>query len=156
MSNAGSSVTSDAASLELIDPYGSYIGGFGLDPENNGAPGENPDSDSLANSLEFLLGTDPTASDPPEDLPSARPVAGGIEYVFHRLKAASETGFTVEHTPDLAGEWTPAVNGVDEVTIVTATHERAVPRASKREIARAVLDEVVALRSQALESGATS
>jgi phosphopantothenoylcysteine decarboxylase/phosphopantothenate--cysteine ligase len=38
----------------------------------------------------------------------------------------------------------------NEVTIVTAQHERPVPRASKREIARAVLDEVVALRAQAL------
>ncbi len=44
----------------------------------------------------------------------------------------------------------------NEVTIVTAAHERAVPRASKREIARAVLDEVVALRAQALPSGAAS
>jgi phosphopantothenoylcysteine decarboxylase/phosphopantothenate--cysteine ligase len=38
----------------------------------------------------------------------------------------------------------------NEVTIVTADAERAVPRASKHEIARAVLDEVVALRAQAL------
>ena len=70
------------------------------------------------------------AQHPPEDLPTARPVAGGIEYVVHRLKAASETGFTVEHTADLAGEWTPAVNGVDEVTIVieplNETHDRIV------------------------------
>ena len=44
----------------------------------------------------------------------------------------------------------------NEVTIVTASHERAVPRTSKREIARAVLDEVVALRAQALPSGAAS
>lgn len=44
----------------------------------------------------------------------------------------------------------------NEVTIVTAAHERGVPRASKHQIARAVLDEVVALRAQALESGAAS
>jgi phosphopantothenoylcysteine decarboxylase/phosphopantothenate--cysteine ligase len=39
----------------------------------------------------------------------------------------------------------------NEVTIITAAHERPVPRASKREIARAILDEVAALRAQALD-----
>lgn len=39
----------------------------------------------------------------------------------------------------------------NEVTIVTASHETPVARAPKREIARAILDEVVALRGQALD-----
>jgi phosphopantothenoylcysteine decarboxylase / phosphopantothenate---cysteine ligase len=39
----------------------------------------------------------------------------------------------------------------NEVTIVTATGERAVPRAVKRDVARAVLDAVVELRAGALD-----
>ena len=39
----------------------------------------------------------------------------------------------------------------NEVTIVTASHETPVARAPKRDIARAILDEVVALRGQALD-----
>ena len=128
VSNAGSSVTSDAAPLEFIDPYGAYISSFGLDPETTGASGSNPDSDGLANILEFFLGTNPTMSDPAEDLPAARPVEGGVEYVFHRLKDAADTAFVVEYTSDFSGEWTPAVNGADEVTVVTEsldeTHDR--------------------------------
>jgi phosphopantothenoylcysteine decarboxylase/phosphopantothenate--cysteine ligase len=44
----------------------------------------------------------------------------------------------------------------NEVTIVTATGEHAVARAPKRDVARAILDTVVALRAQAVESGAAS
>jgi phosphopantothenoylcysteine decarboxylase/phosphopantothenate--cysteine ligase len=44
----------------------------------------------------------------------------------------------------------------NEVTIVTAASETPVPRAAKRDIARAVLDAVVGLRSDALRSGAPS
>jgi hypothetical protein len=128
VSNAGSSVTSSAASLGIIDPYATYISSFGLNPETNGAPDANPDFDGLTNALEFFLGTDPTTSDPVEDQPSARAVAGGIEYVFQRSKEAAETAYVVEYTGDLSGEWTPALNGVDDVTIVTepldATHDR--------------------------------
>jgi hypothetical protein len=120
VSNAGSSVTSSAASLGLIDPYGTYISSFGLDPETTGAPDANPDSDGLANSLEFFLGTSPTAPDLVEDLPAARVVAGGIEYVFRRFKGASDTAVVVEYTSELSGEWTPALNGVDDVTMVVA------------------------------------
>jgi phosphopantothenoylcysteine decarboxylase / phosphopantothenate---cysteine ligase len=44
----------------------------------------------------------------------------------------------------------------NEVTIVTAGREQPVPRAPKREVARAVLDAVVALRAEAVRSGAAS
>jgi phosphopantothenoylcysteine decarboxylase/phosphopantothenate--cysteine ligase len=44
----------------------------------------------------------------------------------------------------------------NEVTIVTSAAEHAVPRAAKREIARAILDTVVRLRADAVRSGAAS
>ena len=128
VSNAGNTVTSNVVSLSFINPYGTYISSFELDPETDGAPEANPDSDGLVNALEFFFGTNPTAPDPAEDLPAARAVAGGIEYVFQRAKDAAETAFVVEHTSDLSGDWTQALNGVDDVTIVTealdATHDR--------------------------------
>jgi phosphopantothenoylcysteine decarboxylase/phosphopantothenate--cysteine ligase len=42
----------------------------------------------------------------------------------------------------------------NEVTIVTAAREVPVPRASKRDVARAILDEVVRVRADALRDGA--
>jgi phosphopantothenoylcysteine decarboxylase/phosphopantothenate--cysteine ligase len=44
----------------------------------------------------------------------------------------------------------------NEVTIVTSAAEHAVPRAAKREIARAILDTVVCLRADAVRSGSAS
>jgi phosphopantothenoylcysteine decarboxylase/phosphopantothenate--cysteine ligase len=44
----------------------------------------------------------------------------------------------------------------NEVTIVTSAAEHAVPRAAKREIARAILDTVVRLRADAVRSGSAS
>jgi phosphopantothenoylcysteine decarboxylase / phosphopantothenate---cysteine ligase len=44
----------------------------------------------------------------------------------------------------------------NEVTIVTAAGEQPIARAPKREVARAVLDAVVALRTEAVRSGAAS
>jgi phosphopantothenoylcysteine decarboxylase/phosphopantothenate--cysteine ligase len=46
--------------------------------------------------------------------------------------------------------------GHNEVTIVTAAGEQPIARAPKREVARAVLDAVVALRTEAVRSGAAS
>jgi phosphopantothenoylcysteine decarboxylase/phosphopantothenate--cysteine ligase len=42
----------------------------------------------------------------------------------------------------------------NEVTIVTPAGEHPVPRAAKRDVARAILEAVVALRGAALEAGA--
>lgn len=119
VTNAGSSVTSDAAVLDwLPDPFESYMTSHGLDPDTNGAPGEDPDHDGIKNTLEFFLGMNPTASGEPAKLPTAI-YQGGLVFEIHRLKQASDIPFLVEYTNDLNGTWTPAQDGVDDVMITT-------------------------------------
>lgn len=117
VSNEGSSVMSAVADLVFADPYGAYMSGFGLDPEGDGAAGEDFESDGLEGLLEFFLGTDPTRFDPPADRPTALWIPGGLIYQFRRLKAAADLPFTVQYAQGLDGGWSAAENGVDGVSL---------------------------------------
>lgn len=120
VSNPGSSVTSDPATLAWVpDPYGSYMTTHGLDPEGSGSPAEDPDHDGLRNILEFFLGMNPNVSGESEKLPTARR-DGGMVYEIHRLKQAADVPFTVEYTFDLSNPWITAEDGVNDVTFETS------------------------------------
>ncbi len=120
VSNVGAMVMSAPASLSLIDPYVEYVEGFELDPETDGAPGENPDFDLLVNALEHFLGGDPTAGETPDSYPRMRRTSEGPEgfvFEFERWATAADVPFVVEYTTTLDGAWMTAVDGVDGVSI---------------------------------------
>ncbi|GAA5118651.1 choice-of-anchor D domain-containing protein [Luteolibacter yonseiensis] len=101
--------------------YGVWAAGFGLNPTGDGARLADPDGDGFANSVEYLLGSNPVSG-----LSSHRPVVtrgGGNLVVIHRRKtAAVAEGWVdqVEYSDLLnAGGWVTAVNGVGGVTVGT-------------------------------------
>jgi hypothetical protein len=102
--------------------YGGFIESFGLDPETNGAPGEDTESDGLANALEFLLGGNPVAGDAHGVSPAATlESGGGLAFSYDRKIVASGLFEDVVETSGQLGTWTEVVHGVNGVTIeVTA------------------------------------
>jgi pectate lyase len=124
VTNSIASTNSSAALLTVVDPEAVWSLSFGLDPATNGAPGQDPDRDGLANRIEFLLGGDPTRSDNGSILPVASRSASspaGLVFRFNVAKAASGVAWSVETNSALEGSWTPAVHGVAQVTIVQAS-----------------------------------
>ena len=109
--------------LAPADPLADFVAGFGLDPATIGAPAADPDSDGIANLLEFFLGGDPTEADA-EILPAVAyqaPANGGpaIVFDFYRNTAAAGAAYVVEYSTDLNGTWTTAIHGTNGISIVT-------------------------------------
>ena len=103
------------------DAYASFLALHGLDPATTGAPASDPDADGVANSLEFLLGGNPTTTDPAILPVVAEVTSGGATtgwtFGYARSVAAlDQFTDTIETSTDLA-TWTAAVAGVDGVTI---------------------------------------
>ena len=92
-----------------------------------------PDGDGVPNLVEFLFGGNPLLAER-ADLPALELVsaAGGqgqsVVYRYQRKLAAAGVVQVVEHTADLSGAWTPAVDGQGGATIaispVDATTEQ--------------------------------
>ncbi|MCU0749217.1 MAG: hypothetical protein MUF13_06695, partial [Akkermansiaceae bacterium] len=98
-------------------------------------PNADPDHDGLANSIEFVLGSDPSQSTPGNALAS-NVVAQNIVFQLVRVKAAGEAGFVsvIELTddPSLATWQAPAPdtlqitdNGTTETVTVTVARNLA-------------------------------
>lgn len=92
-------------------PFAQWSAGFGLDPTSSGAPSSDPDRDGLANSLEFILGSNPTSAilSPEACLRATR--HGNFLRVSHpRNPAAVAAGHRVdiEWATSPAGPWTSA------------------------------------------------
>jgi pectin methylesterase-like acyl-CoA thioesterase len=122
-SNSGGSTESAAAMISVNDPEGAWASSFGLNPATNGAPGEDPDGDGLANRIEFLLGGSPVNGSLGAILPSASRSTSGpsaMIFRFNIAKAAANVAWSVETNSTLGGTWATAVHGVNQVTIVQA------------------------------------
>jgi phosphopantothenoylcysteine decarboxylase/phosphopantothenate--cysteine ligase len=70
---------------------------------------------------------------------------GALEYGRDKLRRKGLDAIVVN---DISRKDIGFDSAQNEVTIVTAAGETAVPRTSKHDVARAILDEVVRLRSQ--------
>jgi hypothetical protein len=122
VTNAAGAVTSNVVTLSFNDSEANFAASYGLDPATNGAPAADPDNDGMNNKQEFFLGGNPTKSDNAQILPfvTKSTVNGStvLVFEFNRRKAAAGIPFTVEYSTNLSN-WTTAVNGQNNVTIVT-------------------------------------
>jgi hypothetical protein len=109
------------ASAPQLSAYDTWAASFGLDPAGNGAPDQDPEGDGLDNAIEFLLGSNP-ASGVQTNLPAGTRDSDNFVVVYPRKLAAAGAGFSdsVEYGSDLVG-WTPAIDGIDGVTISTTS-----------------------------------
>lgn len=108
------------------DPYQDWIAEFpAIADSAMREPAADADADGLANAIEFVLGSDPSAFTASPLVPSTD---GGLTVSFTRVKAAGDAGFatTVEFADDLEG-WTAAgpemihITDLGESEVVTAT-----------------------------------
>ena len=76
------------------------------------------DGGSLNNGIEFVVGGNPTDGlDDAVLAPTFVEVAGGFLFTFRRTDASTPDNPGVEYDADLVGEFTPAIDGTDGVTI---------------------------------------
>ena len=76
------------------------------------------DGGSLNNGIEFVVGGDPTdGSDDAALTPTLTEVPGGFLFTFRRTDDSAADNPGVEYNSDLAGAFTPALDGTDGVTI---------------------------------------
>ncbi len=90
--------------------YEIWAAGHALDPAGLGAPGSDPDGDGYANSVEFVLGMNPSTADAGHaNLPRPGVVGADLVVTFTRIKAALGNGFesAAEWTADLEAGWNP-------------------------------------------------
>ncbi len=96
-------------------------------------PGADPDQDGLANSIEFVLGTNPSQPTPGNAL-GTTVGASNVVFSFTRVKAAGDAGFAshIEFSDNLgASPWTPAaaetvdISDHGDTETVTVTLPRA-------------------------------
>lgn len=78
---------------------------------------KDPDADGLPNGIEFLLGTKPGETTPPEHRPQFAVTPDAVTFIFRSNAAAALLQPTVQSATDLAGPWTSAVHGSGGVTI---------------------------------------
>jgi hypothetical protein len=98
--------------------YEDFVQLHNLDLETTGAPEEDPESDGLANALEFLLGGSPVSTDAGDVGPVATMEPGGVlVFTYDRKIAAGGLFEDVVQTSGQFGTWTEAVHGVNGVTI---------------------------------------
>jgi hypothetical protein len=113
--------TSQPIIISLSDAYSGFASNYGLNPMTTGAPDFDYDNDGVPNLLEYLFGGNPTL---PSSglLPAVTKAPGSSNVVFTYKRGIAATGVTqvIEHSPNLAPPWTPAVHGTGGVTIVTA------------------------------------
>ena len=81
-----------------------------------------PDGDGISNGIEFVIGSEPNPANPNANsralLPTAsRNATGDLVFVFRRADAAAPLNPTVKYDTDLAGTWTTAQGGVNNVVI---------------------------------------
>ena len=100
-------------------PYGNWAASKGLTGEA-ALPDADPDGDGIANSVEFVLGTEPNPANPDSmsvaDLPDQTLDATHLTVVYRLADVAVSAAPVIEYGSELTG-WTDAVNGVDGVII---------------------------------------
>jgi hypothetical protein len=112
--------------VSASDPYEAFILLNGLDPATTGSSTADPDSDSIENAMEFILGGNPRVANP-----SILPVlanASGWRFRFLRhVDTSSAFRLAVEESAELLA-WDRLAHGVDGVAITAtpfnASHEQ--------------------------------
>jgi hypothetical protein len=109
--------------LTVSSAFTSFVSSYGLDPSTTGAANADPDGDGVPNSLEFVLGGNPTVADnaiQPLALYVTAPDGPVLVYQFDRQTAANAAlSSWVEYSSDLT-DWTVAVDGRNGVTVSLA------------------------------------
>ena len=104
--------------VSAADPFEAFIVLNGLDPATTGSPTADPDSDGIANAMEFILGGDPRVAST-----SILPVlvaASGWRFRFLRhIDTSSAFHLAVEESAELHA-WDPLAHGVDGIAITAA------------------------------------
>ena len=110
--NDGAS-TKNIALVLSTTPYESFVTGYGLDPLTTGAPTVDYDNDGIANGIEFVLKTDPTAVTPADKLPTITATPTDVIFTFRRndASAASNPG-AQKSTSMTAMTWTNITTGI--------------------------------------------
>ena len=101
--------------------FQAYAASYGLNSVTTGAPDADFDKDGIPNLLEYLLGGNPTLPNSGL-LPTITKAPGSSNVVFTYKRKIAAEGLTqvIEHATSLSSTWTPAEDGENGVTIVTA------------------------------------
>ncbi len=115
------------SATSVADPYAAFLATYQLDPATTGVPSGDPESDGIANALEFVLGGNPKVADS-SILPNLSASPSGWNYRFlQHIDTSSVYQPEVEHSSQLL-TWDALQHGADGVTITrtpfNATHEQ--------------------------------
>lgn len=142
LGGSGTFVTLTAANST---PYQTWATGFGLDPNvASGSPAGDYDNDGVANMVEYVLGTSPSAGTQ-SGLPVAVKTGSNLVVTFTRVKAAGSAGFTsgIEYSQSLTGTWTGIApsNIQDNGSTETVTATIPIPPGADKLFARLTVAE---------------
>ena len=119
LSQAGNSLVLNYA-IAVADPYLTWATGAPYNLVGNDAlPDSDPDFDGITNSVEFVIGTDPTIAST-SVLPTGEIVGSNLVFTCRLSDLSAYLDPTVQYGSDLSG-WTTAEDGVGGVTIGAPT-----------------------------------
>lgn len=98
-------------------PYEQYITHTWEISGPDAAPGADADHDGFENAIEFVLGSDPTKSEP-NMAPVLVTTATDLTFTFRRTAASAPDNPVAQYGSDLTN-WTPAQHGQNGITITT-------------------------------------
>ena len=117
---------SDANGMVVTNAYQAFVATHSLDPATTGLPEADPDSDGVANALEFILGGDPMAPNT-SVLPLLVRESGWHFRFMRHVDTSTAFNLDVMRSTDLL-DWHSLVNGVGGVTFtvspISATHDQ--------------------------------
>ncbi|MBN8458249.1 MAG: choice-of-anchor D domain-containing protein [Verrucomicrobia bacterium] len=98
-------------------PYEQYISTTWGITGTDAAPDADADHDGLENAVEFVLGSDPTKTEP-NMAPTLATTATDLTFTFRRTTASAPDNPVAQYGSDLTN-WTPAQHGQNGITITT-------------------------------------
>lgn len=97
--------------------YDLWADSFSLTGQDRNSDAD-PDRDGLPNAVEFVVGGHPKTGTDSARVPTLSAPAGGfVDFVFPRTDTSAYLTSRAEYDADLQGTWTPAVNGINGVTV---------------------------------------
>ncbi len=99
--------------------FTAWVSGYSLVGSDATAAAD-ADQDGLPNAIEFIVGGNPSSGNDAGKLPSIQKSVDGVDFVFRRTAAAASLNIVVEHSANLSGSWTSAIDGVNGVTVSTS------------------------------------
>lgn len=88
---------------------------------NDALPNSDPDNDGIRNSIEFVIGGNPTTVSDSAKLPTSAVIGSNLVFTYRRSHLSAYLNPTVQYSSNLSA-WTTAQNGVNGVTI-TSTND---------------------------------